>query len=762
MKKLFILFFILLFWNIQAQNQANSAWEGYFSFFKIKDIAAGDDLLITASENAVFITDIYSYEQEEITSLEGLSGDEISAITYIQDKDLILIGYDNGLIQTYDLDKKKTKTFIDIIQKPTITPEERTINDFYIYGDQVYISANYGISVLNINKAEFGDTFYIGDSGDKLAVNNLTIFEDYIYAATQGGGIRYSHISNANIVDYNQWQQLENGDIQYVFNFQNSLYSISNNNLKVFDGNSFSQLNNFQSEVKKVKTDDNYFTITFNNKVQVFNQQLNTVVDYSPNEFSPELNTAITFQESLYIGDDNFGLIETAINNNSSFEYLSPNGPLRNDIFSMDITQGELWVAYGEHDFYYNPYPLRKRGVSHLSENQWINIPYEDYPGDNRSITSVKINPSNPDQVYFASYHDALMEINNNEIVNFYTTENSNLDPTDSPAERPYAMRIGPMDFDREGNLWFAAGISAKGLIKFKPGDDANSFTKYDLTSVIPEPTSNQGFGSVATDNSGNVYMGAYKEGVIGFNAQTKKFAKIKGDGKNMPSKDVRALAVDHNNQLWIGTAQGLRVLYSPSQMFDNPNTSVNNIVFLDDDGIAQELFANLFITDIAVDGNNNKWIGSTSGIYQVSSDGQKTNHHFTTENSPLPSNSINSIKIDGTTGKVYVATQKGLVAFRGSATSAQDNLDKVRAYPNPVRPRYDGMVTIDGLMKNTNVKITDIEGNLVYEEFSQGGSIEWDTRAFGKHKVASGVYLVLLTSDDQSETKVTKIMIIR
>ena len=761
MKKLFILFFISFSWSLYPQNQSN-AWEGYFSFFKIKDVAVGNNLILAASENAIFTTDIYSDEQEEITSLEGLSGDEISAITFIENKELIVIGYENGLIQTYDLNSKKTKSYIDILQKPTITPNERPINDFYIYGNHIYISTNYGISKLNIDKSEFSDTYYIGDSGDKLGVNSSSVYDDHIFAATQGGGLRYAHISNTNIVDYNEWQQVESGEIQFTFDFQNQLYIIANNVLKIFDGNSFSQITNFQSEVKDVKVNGNYFAVTFNNRVQVYDQQLNMVSNYSPNEFQPQLNTSIVFEGSLYIGDEEFGLVETALNSSSHLEYLSPNGPLRNDIFDMDVVQGELWAAYGEYDVYYNPYPLRKRGVSHLSEKQWINFPYEDFPGENRSITSVKINPSNPEQVYFASFHDALMEINDDQIVNFYNTDNSNLEPSEHPNERPYAFRIGPMDFDPEGNLWFAASSTSKGLIKFKPGGNANSFEKIDITSVLPQPLSNLGFGSLTIDNSGNVYIGSYREGFIGFNPQTNKFAKIKGDGKNMPSNHVRALAVDHNNQLWIGTAQGLRILYSPSQMFENPNTSVNNIVFLDDDGIAQELFANLFITDIAVDGNNNKWVGSTAGVYQVSSDGQKTNHHFTTENSPLPSNNINSIKVDGTTGKVYIATQKGLVAFRGSATSAQQNLDNVRAYPNPVRPRYEGMVTIDGLMKNSNVKITDIEGNLVHEEFSQGGSIQWDTKAFGKHKVASGVYLVLITSEDQSETKVTKIMIIR
>ena len=78
------------------------------------------------------------------------------------------------------------------------------------------------------------------------------------------------------------------------------------------------------------------------------------------------------------------------------------------------------------------------------------------------------------------------------------------------------------------------------------------------------------------------------------------------------------------------------------------------------------------------------------------------------------------------------------------------------------MRPKYDGMVTIDGLTERANVKITDITGNLVYEQVSEGGSIQWDTTAFGRHKVASGVYMILVTGEDAVETKVAKLMIIR
>lgn len=181
------------------------------------------------------------------------------------------------------------------------------------------------------------------------------------------------------------------------------------------------------------------------------------------------------------------------------------------------------------------------------------------------------------------------------------------------------------------------------------------------------------------------------------------------------------------------------------------------------DGDVAQELLFEIPINAIAVDGSNNKWIAtSTSGAFYVSATGQETIHHFTKDNSPLPSNDVQDIAVDPESGKVYLATTRGLMSYQGTATAARNDLGGLHAFPNPVRPEYEGMVTVSGLMTNTNVKITDLEGNLVFETTSQGGTVQWDTRAFGRHKVASGVYFIMANANDGTTTKVAKIMIIR
>jgi hypothetical protein len=187
-----------------------------------------------------------------------------------------------------------------------------------------------------------------------------------------------------------------------------------------------------------------------------------------------------------------------------------------------------------------------------------------------------------------------------------------------------------------------------------------------------------------------------------------------------------------------------------------------NPIIILED-GLAQELLYQQFITDIVIDGANNKWIGTAgSGVFFISQDGQKTFNIFTKENSPLPSNMINDIDINEVTGEVFIATEAGMVSYKGNATSGAGDLKNVVVFPNPVRPNFTGEVSITGLMDKCNVKITDISGNLVYEAIAQGGTVLWNTKAFDKYRVSSGVYIVHISSDDGVEVESKKIMIVR
>ena len=70
--------------------------------------------------------------------------------------------------------------------------------------------------------------------------------------------------------------------------------------------------------------------------------------------------------------------------------------------------------------------------------------------------------------------------------------------------------------------------------------------------------------------------------------------------------------------------------------------------------------------------------------------------------------------------------------------------------------------MTITGLIADSNVKITDLNGNLIRQRRSAGGQFTWDCRGANGQPVSSGVYLVLASTPDGSKGVVTKIAVVR
>ena len=168
-------------------------------------------------------------------------------------------------------------------------------------------------------------------------------------------------------------------------------------------------------------------------------------------------------------------------------------------------------------------------------------------------------------------------------------------------------------------------------------------------------------------------------------------------------------------------------------------------------------------ITTIKIDGANRKWVGTeNSGLFLLSNGGLEKIHHFTTENSPILSNNIIDIAINHKIGEIFIATDKGMISYRSDATKGASTQNNTKVFPNPVTESYNGLIAISGLIENANVKITDIDGNLVYEGFANGGQATWDGKNKHGEKASSGVYLVFSCDVNGREKMVSKILLIK
>ncbi|MFD1161436.1 type IX secretion system anionic LPS delivery protein PorZ [Hwangdonia seohaensis] len=757
----------------------SALWQGHFSYNTIKDVVKGNNKIYAASENAIFSLDLQTNELSTLTTVNGLSGETISTIYYSDVYELLLIGYDNGLIEIAFDDDDDILSVVDIIDKPTIPPTSKKINHFNAYNNVVYVSTNYGISVFDIERLEFGDTYFIGTLGSQTRVTQTAILDDYIYAAClDGNGLKKAQVSSPNLIDYQNWQTVTNGDFLTVQSVENSLYTLrTNRRMYRVVNDVLTEVFQFPDLPVEVKTVNDRLLVTTQNSVYMYDSSFNSIAQANVNStFSTAFTSATFHLDSIYIGTKDFGVLKTPVANPTEYEEIHPQGPLLNIPFAIQSGENELWVTFGEYNVFYNPYPLNNRGISHFKDDSWINTPYLDVL-DAKCLNTITINPNNNNQVFISSFFSGLLEVTDEVPTILYNQTNSGLESLIISGNPNYIdIRVGPTKFDNNGLLWTVTSRVDKALKSFNPNN--NQWQSYSLSEVINDV--NLGFGDIAIGNDNTKWIASYQYGVIGFNenGSTPLMKSISKEEENMPTHYVTTLALDKRNQLWIGTFRGLRVLYNTSNFFTEENIRAEEII-IEEGGIAKELLFEQNITDIEVDGSNNKWIGTTdSGLFYFSADGQKTIFHFTKSNSPLPSNTINDISLDPSNGIVYIATNKGLVSFQSGGSSPLNDLESAYAYPNPVRPTFnivDEKVKIKDISENVNIKITDIEGNLVAEAQSRnnlrysgynleidGGTAYWNGKNLANNVVASGVYLVMLSDLDTFETKVLKLMVVR
>ena len=227
---------------------------------------------------------------------------------------------------------------------------------------------------------------------------------------------------------------------------------------------------------------------------------------------------------------------------------------------------------------------------------------------------------------------------------------------------------------------------------------------------------------------------------------------------------NIYSIAEDLKGDIWIGTDQGPVVYYNPYSIFDDdPRAMRLKVPRNDGTELADYMLATETITSIAVDGADRKWLGTfSSGAYLLSADGTQQILNYNEENSPLLSNSITSVLVEEKSGEIWFGTDKGTISLRGEATTGGENFDKIYSFPDPVREDYSGNVTITGLMRNTDIKITDVSGNLVYETTSTGGQATWDLTTYNGKRVSTGVYIVFCSSEDGAMSSVTKMLVIK
>ncbi len=768
MKRYFYLFFLSFTLVSWSQTDFSSNWEDFYSYNNVKDFIKVDSKIYAVTDNAIFIYDVITQEVQKLSSVHGLSGKTTTSIHFSEAFQRLIIGYKTGLLEIVDADGKITVS--NDIERLTITGEKE-IKHIVEYNNKIYLSTPFAIVVYDIENLQFGDTYFIGNNSTTVDINEIAVFNDIIYAATQIG-IFTADVNAQNLIDFNNWQQPQ-GDFLGIF----KTVEVFNNELFTSRGSVFYKVNTpttlqlmsfLTDEILNLKASEDHITATTRKSAIAYNTAISQVVTTTTTvEFDYNLNAAYAENGTIYLGTTEFGVLQRSFSNAIEHFEIHPSGPTSNDIFSITAENNNLWVVYGGYNGAFTPRGLRL-GFSHFNGENWINKPFSD-AFKARDLVHVTIDPNAENKVYISSWNDGILVVENDNIETLLNDQNSGLERLVNPGfPNFFSIRINGTAFDNQGNLWVANAWVDKRLKKLAPN---GTWSEFDLSSIM----TNQALGltELAVDRTGSIWIGSRRNGVLIYNetGDRKRALVAEATKGSLPDANTRAIVVDRNNRIWIGTKKGLVVFSNAGGIFDAAIYDAAPII-IDDDGIPKKLLGDQPVNTISIDGADNKWFGTdTGGVLATNPSGRETLFNFNKDNSPLPSNRIVKIRVDNSNGKVFFATDKGIVAFNNNVAPFGDNLGEVYAYPNPVKKEH-AFVTIDGrngthLPRGTNVKIVDASGRLVHEtnvvegQELKGGKVVWNKTNLAGRKVASGIYIVLLTLPDRSETSITKIAII-
>ena len=456
------------------------------------------------------------------------------------------------------------------------------------------------------------------------------------------------------------------------------------------------------------------------------------------------LNTKFIKIQDVLIDNENTLWIADSVNSLMKFENLTyhstvkPNGPASNSIHKIKILNNNITLLHNQ----------EKNSISESSDM----IEWEIKNHHENIISSVKIGGQN----FYGSSSNSLVSVENNVVTN-YSLQNTNnvIDSNEN---------IVSLLTDTDNNLWGTKSYSASPLFCKTNQDEWISFNMPFVANQTTE------IGEIIIDNFGQKWGARTNNGLFVYNDNSTiadksddQFTKITtgiGSG-NLPNNNVYCLANDLEGNIWVGTKEGVCVFYSPSSVFSGYNFDAQQII-VEENGFGQYLLNAEIVYTIAIDGGNRKWIGTLgSGLFLLSEDGTEEIFHFTNENSPLLSSTILDVEINHETAEVFIATDKGLMSFRSDATQSSQHPDDLHIFPNPVRESYNGIITINGLAYKSNVKITDVSGNLVFETNSEGGTAIWNGSDTNNNRVSTGVYLVLSSDKYGREKTIGKILFI-
>lgn len=724
---------------VYAQDIPIGTWRLHVSYADIHTISVTPAEIYAAAPNGVMILDPADASSgiTTLTKLDGLSSINITQVAFDQQRGQLLITYADGDIDI--VRKNEIINFNTLKNSPTISGSKR-INHISIQGNFAYLSTDFGVVVFDLIQLEVKETWRdIGVGGAELEINQSTFHTDSIFLATETG-ILAGKLTD-NLLDYNNWKRFDtgvfSGDIQSITSFNGEVY------VAVNSSGIYRHINNAWPIVPGVPPAQ-YKNITANQTLLVtaesslFQVTLSGTVTEIISPMFPAPHIAFEDQAGkLWVGDSQNGLVSDY---SGLFDDFASNGPTFAQGLRLQYNSSKNTMYALSGGFNNSLAPLgSEESVNKFTEGFW-NIEPDLLDKD---ITGIITN----NKVYVASCGYGLQVTSESGTI-LYDETNSSLQNVTAGRN----VRVTDIASSNDG-VWVTNAGASSSLHLFKSNSTWEPFS-FPLVAAARYPT------SIEIDYLGNVWMTlnpANGGGILVFNKNTGQSVYLTDVANvgGLPGKSVYSIAMDRDGFVWVGTDKGVAYFPDPSRVF---SSNVNAIKPVFDNRF---LLRDEYVTAIEVDGGNRKWMGTENGIWLFDEFGESQVHNFNVENSPLLSNKIIDLEINGQTGELFIMTDAGIASFRADATQGEAAFDKIKIFPNPVTNQFNGDVGISGLVTDAIVKITDVSGKLVWQAKANGGSAAWNVRDYNGRRAATGIYLVFCISQDGTESMVGKIAVV-
>lgn len=800
MKKQIILLTLLLsvFSSFLAQGQMlMGGWKIYTPFNGVDKIIATPDKVYYTSVGYLFSYDPENQETYAYTVQNKLNGSDITLAEYNPEGKYLFVAYADGNIDLI-FDNGKVVNMSDL--RDANMTNSRKVNNVFFADNRIYLATDFGVVIYDEKR------FVVEQSGIYNRKVNAFVKCGSSYLLSVDGKI-FSLPASSKINSLSRFTEVEGGNLKNDFT---QMVVLENNRIMAVT-EWVSYIFDYKEAENKLDLvyyfPDHYTKTTFirykNGWFLNTGESIQTL-DFSGNKRetialpTPLRKMVIGFwdnMDNLWAGNIN-GLAEYSFDGSAATLISGPTAP--GSINPANVSEikiaddGTIYITEVANSRYYNMSSLAiKTPINQIRNGNILNIKPDNIyfdstnkaPGGTSPQNNgrIAIDPNNSSRIYVGNWHEGFMVFeDNNYVMTFNGTNSPIVDRHNGGSANAVTHEIA---FDSKGNLWALQGYKQnQHLMVVLPAEIVKSGKEPKISDwkqvKIPSSTIN-------VDKDGRITY-APKSGLLfvtssswhcpvlaydnngTFDIADDKYAAygsfIDQDGREFQTGYHICVAEDKNGKIWLGTSDGVIEFPNPRSLLSDNTCRRPKVSRNDGTNTADYLLSGYTVVAIAVDHANRKWLATAEdGVYLVNPEGTEILQHFTTENSPLPSNFVGFVAVSPSDNKVYFGTSLGLAEYSSTAAPAADSFSEIVAYPNPVRPGYSGWITVKGLMDNSYVKITDSVGNLVYATVSDGGMITWNGCNSAGTEVPTGVYYVFASQkEDGSGSAVTKIMIVR